>query len=378
MDRAGGESADRGTPFVREARPGDGVRVRELAAQLGYPSSEAAFSPRWEHALQEGDPAVFVAARADDPGRVDGWIGVRASDSFYSHDCAEITGLVVDETARGQGLGSALIDRASAWASARGYDTLRLRANAIRTGALEFYRARGFTEKKRQVVFERSCEPAATASRDASPPWRARSLGDGFFVRPLEQDDAGALYDLLERERPRLSLRLAFIARVLSPQDAERFILECSRRTRHGEGCYWGIFSRASGAGAGPGRAHDAAAPDSAHDALVGMTSISTIDRSIDCGELAYYIAQAHEGRGIVGRAVDLALDHLFVDLGLQKALVCCQPDNLRSSAVALRRGFVREGVIRNGFRLKGSLVDVDCYGLLRSEYYALQCGRKS
>lgn len=354
MERTGGESATRGAAFVREARLRDEDRIRVLAEQLGYPSDAGEFSRRYQRALEDAETAIFIAER---DGRADGWIGVRSADSFYSRDCAEITGLVVDESARGLGLGTALLEKAAAWAGSHGFDTLRLRANAVRTEAHGFYRARGFTEKKRQVVFERRCDASPLPSRSADPPWAERSLGDGIAVRPLAPGDGPALFDLLERERPRLSLRLAFIARIMTPSDAERLVLECRRKARRGEACFWGMFERGL---------------------MIGMISISAIDRAIDCGELAYCIDEAHEGLGIVARAMDLMLDHLFVDLGLQKALICCQPDNLRSSSVALRFGFRREGVIRNGFRLKGTLVDIDIYGLLRSEYYALQCGRKT
>lgn len=365
---------------VREACFSDREALRRLAGQLGYDSSEAEFEKRLVVALAggtEGRGAIFVAETGGD---ILGWTSVHSSESFYSEPFAEVSGLVTDSGARGRGVGTALLDRASAWASERGFGTLRLRMNALRTESHKFYLARGFTEKKRQVVFERPVEAAEpvsvpVASAVAAAPWAERSLSEGFFVRALSPRDAPSLFALLERERERLSRRLAFIAGMKTVRDVERMLVIFAGKAAKGDGLMWGMFSRP---GAGESGAAESGATGAAGEArMLGTITVSQVDRAILCAECAYLIDAEHEGMGLVGRAFDLLLDHIFTVMKLEKALVCCQPDNARSAALPLRRGFVREGVIRNGFRLRGNFVDVDMYGLLRNEYYSLQCRSK-
>jgi GNAT superfamily N-acetyltransferase len=56
----------------------------------------------------------------------------------------EIAALVVDETCRSQGIGSALVKRSEEWASSKGYKTMRVRSNIKREAAHRFYQREGF------------------------------------------------------------------------------------------------------------------------------------------------------------------------------------------------------------------------------------------
>jgi GNAT superfamily N-acetyltransferase len=60
---------------------------------------------------------------------------------------------VIDAGHRRQGIARRLLDRARAWALARGIDTLRVRSNSQRTDTHAFYLKRGFTLLKVQKVF---------------------------------------------------------------------------------------------------------------------------------------------------------------------------------------------------------------------------------
>jgi GNAT superfamily N-acetyltransferase len=68
---------------------------------------------------------------------------------------AEIAGLVVDETARGGGIGRRLLEAAEQWARSHGCRAIRVRSNVVREGAHAFYVREGFREIKTQKVFEK-------------------------------------------------------------------------------------------------------------------------------------------------------------------------------------------------------------------------------
>jgi GNAT superfamily N-acetyltransferase len=98
------------------------------------------------------DPGAVVLV-ADSGAHVIAWVHVRALPLLTRDACAEIGGLVVDESRRGHGIGGRLMAAAEEWARGRGLDTLRLRSNVIRDDAHTFYRRRGFASSKTSLLF---------------------------------------------------------------------------------------------------------------------------------------------------------------------------------------------------------------------------------
>ena len=135
---------------VRQAIASDAAALAALSTQLGYPAQPEEAAERLS-ALGPGD-AVLVA---EDGGAVLGWIHVCGIRFFQSAPVAEIGGLVVDEAARGRGVGRLLLEAAVRWAAEQGYGKLRVRSNVIREDAHRFYEREGFRRVKTQAVFDR-------------------------------------------------------------------------------------------------------------------------------------------------------------------------------------------------------------------------------
>lgn len=147
-----GTSHSRSAVTLRLASAADAARLAELSVQLGYPCSRGEIVERLAALEREGQHAVFVAER----GRaVVGWVHVFALRTVESDPRAEIGGLVVDAAARGSGVGRALMQRAEAWARARGLAAVTLRSNIIRKEAHAFYEALGYTLTKTQHAFRK-------------------------------------------------------------------------------------------------------------------------------------------------------------------------------------------------------------------------------
>lgn len=73
--------------------------------------------------------------------------------SSMNGDCGELDSLFVRETHRGQGLGSALIERALAWLEEKGAARIEIGVAVGNERVLPFYRRFGFYP--RQIVLER-------------------------------------------------------------------------------------------------------------------------------------------------------------------------------------------------------------------------------
>jgi GNAT superfamily N-acetyltransferase len=137
---------------IREARPGDREDLARLSTELGYPMTPEEAEARLAELAHHADHTLLVAEAG---GRPAGWIQISLPRTFESPGAAEIAGLVVDETRRGEGLGPRLLRAAEDWARARGCPVIRVRSNVIRERAHAFYVREGYAKLKVQQVFEK-------------------------------------------------------------------------------------------------------------------------------------------------------------------------------------------------------------------------------
>lgn len=151
-----GEATKGAGVAIRGMRESDVEAVHRLAVQLGYPAEPAFTLARIRDVLASDVADAFVAE--DDEGRVLGWAHVFAAPFLESGPNAELGGLVVDESARGRGIGAALVARTEAWARERGIRKICLRSNVIRTEAHGFYQRLGFAIQKSQFKFQKEIE----------------------------------------------------------------------------------------------------------------------------------------------------------------------------------------------------------------------------
>jgi len=135
---------------IRTARTYDAPAIAELGAQLGYPATRQQIASRLAGIESEACARVLVAENGD--GRVIGWLHVAARTQLTEDACAEILGLVVEESSRGAGIGESLVRAAEAWAHGEGCTHLRVRSRAERERAHRFYERTGYRRVKTQVV----------------------------------------------------------------------------------------------------------------------------------------------------------------------------------------------------------------------------------
>ena len=137
---------------IRSMQRDDVEAVAELCGQLGYPVTPQQIDERWTVVAADRAHQVLVAVTA---GRVAGWLHVAIRPVLESDRTAEICGLIVDERARGAGIGLALLNAAEHWAAAAGCRAIRVRSRIARERAHAFYEREGYARVKTQHVFEK-------------------------------------------------------------------------------------------------------------------------------------------------------------------------------------------------------------------------------
>jgi len=100
----------------------------------------------------------------------------------------------------------------------------------------------------------------------------------------------------------------------------------------------------------------------------VGNIALNSILWNHRSAELAIMIgAKDVWGRGYGTEAVSLLTDHAFSAIGLHR--IWANSPNPAFNAAMRRLGWRREGIQRRAFLLDGKFVDVECWGLLASEW---------
>lgn len=139
---------------IRQMLPEDTAAVAGLATQLGYPATETQIKRRYGFIKDRWDARLLVAQHAN--RMVVGWIHVQVTYLLESDPRAEIWGLVVDEAARGTGVGRRLVEAAEEWAVMLGMDAVVLRSNYLRLEAQAFYEHLGYEITKTQNAFRKA------------------------------------------------------------------------------------------------------------------------------------------------------------------------------------------------------------------------------
>src|SRR5205807_1759256 len=108
----------------------------------GYPSEAATIPERLQKLHSRPGTIALVA---EDAGRVIGCVTVHLFNALHtSEPNAWLTALVVDESVRGKGVGSALVKRAEDWAIEHGAQRIALTSALRRKEAHEFYKSRDY------------------------------------------------------------------------------------------------------------------------------------------------------------------------------------------------------------------------------------------
>lgn len=143
-------------------QPGDAEQIAALCGQLGYPSTSDDIRMRAAQLTSLQTVQVAVEAQSQ---QVIGWVEAIITHHLHSDTAVEISGLVIAETHRSQGIGRELVRRIEEWAQRNALSLLRVRSNATRTRTHRFYQELGFTHVKTSLVFEKNYKRERTEPR---------------------------------------------------------------------------------------------------------------------------------------------------------------------------------------------------------------------
>lgn len=174
---------------------------------------------------------------------------------------------------------------------------------------------------------------------------------DKYILRPLDTNDLGRYFTLIENNRSRLEDFFAgTVSRTRTREDASLFLAE--------------IIQKAKNKSYFPYVVED---PESRK--LVAFIDVKNIDWSISKAELGFYTDEKYAGKGLTSKAFPLLVDHLFEQFEFKKLFLRTHQSNIAAQKLAEKSGFEIEGTIRCDYKTtKGELVDLIYYGRLAKE----------
>jgi ribosomal-protein-serine acetyltransferase len=178
----------------------------------------------------------------------------------------------------------------------------------------------------------------------------SRRIGPGISLEIVKEEDAESLFAVVDANRAYLRRWLPWLDGNLNPADSLTFIR--AARQQAGDNLGFAAAIRVEGQIAG----------------IAGYHTMNWPNRS---GIMGYWLAEPHQGRGIMTRSCQALIDFGFAALNLNRVAIACAVENGRSRAIPRRLGFQREGTARDAEWLYTHYVDHAQYSLLQREWQA-------
>jgi ribosomal-protein-serine acetyltransferase len=174
-------------------------------------------------------------------------------------------------------------------------------------------------------------------------------VGDRYRLRSIQLADAAELFALTDANRSYLRQWLPWLDVVTRVEHTQEFIARSMQQFADRKGLVAAICDSGK---------------------IIGTIGFNRIDWGTRTGYIGYWLAESHQGRGIMTASCRSLIDYGFTTLKLDRMVITCDTANLRSSAIPLRLGFTHEGVIRDAEWLYNKSRDHDLYALLAGEWH--------
>ncbi len=107
----------------------------------------------------------------------------------------------------------------------------------------------------------------------------------------------------------------------------------------------------------------------------IGSIALKNLERSIPKAEVALYFTEWPSSANLAQEALQAVLQFAFDALGMNKVYMRCTNFNKSFGDMALRNGFLEEGLLRHDYRgiNTDELLDVYYYGITRDDFQQSQ-----
>ncbi|MCL5803643.1 MAG: GNAT family N-acetyltransferase [Candidatus Thermoplasmatota archaeon] len=167
-------------------------------------------------------------------------------------------------------------------------------------------------------------------------------------LKNVVMEDALDLFDLVDRSREYLGQWLPWVKNTVDIESELSFIRNSMQRMEFGIGLDMGIWF---------------------HEKLAGIIGFNNIDLNNMKGTIGYFIGQKYQGNGIMISSCRTLVNYGFHKIGLNKIVIRCASENIKSRRIPEKLGFTVEGILREEELLSSGYVNHYYYGMIRRDW---------
>jgi ribosomal-protein-serine acetyltransferase len=173
-----------------------------------------------------------------------------------------------------------------------------------------------------------------------------------LLLRPLRKSDARLMFEAIEESRAHLSQWLNWIPEIKRADDLQFSCESAALDWEYGTDFRTAIFTA-------DGKRY------------LGHCGLHYPNWEVRSFEIGYWLRVSAVGQGIMREAVGGLTTYALEDLKARRVEIHCDPNNARSSGVALANGYLLEGRLRDS-RLTpaGKLRDTLIYGMTETDFH--------
>ena len=102
---------------------------------------------------------------------------------------------------------------------------------------------------------------------------------------------------------------------------------------------------------------------------IVGNIDLHTIDKKNQKASIGYWLDYEHYGKGLMSKALKRLWEYAFSELNLNKLIILCDVENIKSCNVAKRVGFKREALLKEELIVNKEARDFYRYTLFKRDF---------
>lgn len=172
-------------------------------------------------------------------------------------------------------------------------------------------------------------------------------VNDKIALKLPAVTDADALLELIDTNRKKLGEWLPWAKSMLAPSDEQKFLQYGIEKMANGD--FWFAIILVDNEPA-------------------GMIDLHEFSHDNQRAQIGYWLADRFQGLGIMTLSLNRSEQIAFNELGLNRLELLADINNQKSRAVAERRGFHQEGILKEYALYNGKFHDMVLYSKLKSE----------
>ena len=173
-----------------------------------------------------------------------------------------------------------------------------------------------------------------------------------FILRPFRRRDVDALNDAVRSSITELHEWLPWAHLAYGRTEAAHFIRESMKAWRETRAYDYGVRGR-----------------DEGSTVHLGNVSIWFVSRGFRTGEIGYWVRSDHTSQGTATEVTARLVQVGFDQLKMHRIVLRIAIGNRASERVAEKLSFVREGILREELKIRGTWTDHTVYSMLDHEY---------